>query len=197
MQWQKLLKSKENKKMLLKEKSKQFKLVIECYDNKNQKYYNTKDIQEWLINNQAIKNYYMIQHDKDDTQIHIHLVLETYKDYSCKTILMSICEWLGCNINLVSIEVSRDLCHDVRYLTHKDDTIKYHYDDDYVITNLNSDYEDLCNNMNYSQLDFQTLYKICKSSANVTEVYSKIGLKSAKEYRNIICDIMKCGGLYR
>ncbi|MCQ2969808.1 MAG: hypothetical protein MJ191_06845, partial [Clostridium sp.] len=175
-------------------KSKQFKIVIEKFDIANDKTITPNDLENYFIKySSAFKFYSFIEHNMDNSSQHYHIVIVTYNEYAESTILNDLVKELDCNKFLISVRVSRDLVHDIRYLTHKDDYSKAQYTDDLIYTSNIVDYQDICyKKINIFDLDFNSLYEICKENSYiVTLIYSQIGLSLSQKYRNVINDIVK------
>lgn len=171
-----------------------YKVVIEKFDHANNKQITTNDIDNLLQElKDYIRFYAYILHDQEDTRLHYHLVLVFYNEVGNKKILTEISKILQCNINCISVRVSRDLVHDTRYLTHKDNTSKHKYLDSEVVTSNFVDYDDLTiKQINPYKLDFNSLYAICKENrSNIIAIYDFIGLNNAVKYKRVIEDILQ------
>lgn len=80
---------------------------------------------------------FAINHDKDETEPHTHLYLE----YSSPRKISTVANLLEVEGNF--IELVKNKKGYLRYLTHKDETEKYKYDDSEVLTNSEVSYSTL------------------------------------------------------
>lgn len=94
-------------------------------------------IKEFLDKTKGDILVFIINHDKDDIEVHTHLYLE----YSTPRKISTVANLLEVESNF--IEVVRNKKGYLRYLTHKDEIDKYRYDDKEVYTNSDVSYTTL------------------------------------------------------
>lgn len=96
-----------------------------------------EQINEFLDKTRGDITAYIINHDKDiDTETHTHIYLE----YTNPRKITTVANLLEVEPNF--IEIVRNKKGYLRYLTHKDDTDKYQYEDSEVYTNSDVPYGD-------------------------------------------------------
>lgn len=175
-----------------------FSLVIEEKDINNNKDITEKDLIDYCCNNECVRFYALIKHDKDINEDgekirnHYHLVIYLTRAFSKNTILGDIVRTLSINKLIVSIRVG-DIIDSVCYLTHnecKGNKHKYSSLDIKTndIYNLNSI---LSQHICLYVLSIDYLIGLVSRCSSLSEIYSILGLKDAKLYRSIVLDLWK------
>ena len=187
-------------------KSNRFAYVIETEDKINNKIVSLSMIEDYfktLVTRGICSFYACILHDRDfnaDGEIkrpHIHIVFELSFSRADSAIAKDLAKELMININIISYAVALNWCSSIRYLTHLDNPEKYQYLKSDIHTNEEDSYSAFVNQMDFMELDIQSLINIVNSSKSVIEVYSIIGIKNATKYRWLIKDLIEQRSLNR
>lgn len=127
----------------LETQTKEFSIVINCpkaikvNDFKNV----TIPLGFSILNAQGMTYAYAF-HDKDTNDdgelktFHLHLVLSSPKRMRLGTCLSKIVGCFGLPPDCVSVDTIVDFASAIQYLTHKNDSSKYQYDYDCIVTNM-------------------------------------------------------------
>lgn len=175
-------------------RSKWFMVVIEKNDQLNNIEF-TKEMIKDYCSQDAILYYSFILHNLDydsNGKIktpHYHIVIRTYNDYSCKTIIKDVATFFKCNREVISCRVCKDVCASNRYLLHLDDHDKTEYHIDDLVSSSLETYDNLCVYGDLTQIDFDGLNEIINNSKSLTEIYSQLPLSISVRYRNLIYDM--------
>lgn len=103
---------------------------------------------EYVLRCTEISEYFYILHNKDINELgvikkpHYHILLNVdlpTKHNECKQFLISLFQLVDINIRVVNV---KNINAFARYLTHKDNPLKYQYSDSEIITNCLSSYYD-------------------------------------------------------
>lgn len=169
-----------------------FSLVINNFDERNNKEITKELLLTYLNNEEFIEDYYLIKHDKDDARVHYHLIIKTYKTLTKTHLIKDIARSLLISDIVISCQVVRHFKQAIRYLTHKDELDKYHYSNEEVISKSFGTYESKCEmTIDINYLTYNDVYELCKKCEYLMEVYAAVGLRNAKLYRNVINDIWR------
>lgn len=174
-----------------------FHLVIQKEDINNNKDIQLEDIKNYLENNEVIKFYAFILHDKDTNDNgelktpHYHIVIYLTRAFAKNTIIMDIVKSMSINKLIVSCRVG-DIVESTIYLTHSESKTKYHYSSLDIVTN---DIYNLNSILSHQTclyiLSIDYLIELVIKSDSLSQVYSVLGLKDAKLYRAIITDLWR------
>lgn len=108
----------------------------------------SKNALEYVLKCEEISEYYYILHDKDVNELgvlkkpHYHILVNCVlptKHNECKQFLFSLFKLVDIDIRVVSVKNVNSFS---RYLTHKDNPLKYQYSDNDIISNNLSMYYD-------------------------------------------------------
>lgn len=139
-----------------------------------------------FLNSQHFDFYAFIFHneiDETDKFPHYHIMIKSSSQLVLKSFLIQLSSSISfSNLELYHIGVIRSCSSFARYLTHKDNSEKYQYSDDKVITN---------NLLEYTRLstDFKSqLVQLVRENNNLSLI-DLVGVDFYKEYRSVINDI--------
>lgn len=176
-------------------KSNLFTIVLESYDKENQKEIKEIDLYNYFENEDYFNFYAFIKHDKDTDEFgvlkrpHFHIVLETKNTYGKNTIINEFAKMFMINKSCVSVRCYEDINDACAYLIHKNDTEKYQYSRCSVITNDKKQYYDYLDYNEIPNLEIATIGMICADCDKLSDVYARVGISNAKNYRFVIKDI--------
>lgn len=171
--------------------SKAFHLIIEKFDKLNNREVTFTKLLECLEDMTAIEEYSFILHGEDKTRPHYHINLLLASPHQADSVLFSIASDLMINVNCIGIKSINleALYRYQRYLIHKDNSDKFQYESDEVMTNNHVNYERCLLGINPYVLSVEYITYLCKSRDSIIEVYSILGLKNSTTYRHVIRDI--------
>ena len=162
----------------------------------------SSDLKNYLINNEVIKFYAFILHDKDINENgelktpHYHIIIYLTHSYAKNTVIMDFVKGMEINKCIVSCKLG-DIIESTIYITHIGQKNKYHYSTLDIETN---DIHNLNNILSHQCFDgllsIDYLIELVIKSNSISAVYSVLGLKDAKLYHSIIYDLWrdKCNG---
>ena len=178
-------------------KSKLFTLVVEEYDNANEKHVLTSELVKYLQKEDYIVYYAMILHDRDIDdngelkRKHFHIVIQTRTPYAKSTILTDIVKEVIVARECVSVRAYDNIKLAVQYLIHKNDSDKEQYDIMGIISSDETATIDYIEkDIDTSDLEIDDLISICGECDDLTQVYTKVGIVNARKYRWVIQDII-------
>lgn len=178
-------------------KSKLFTLVVEEFDNANQRHILASELIKYLQKEDYIVYYAMILHDRDVDENgelkrkHFHIVIQTRTPYAKSTILTDIVKEVIVARECVSVRAYDNIKLAVQYLIHKNDVDKEQYDIMGIISSDETATIDYIEkDIDTSDLEIGDLISICGECDSLTQVYTKVGIVNARKYRWIIQDIM-------
>ena len=179
-------------------KSSYFHLVLEEFDNLNDKHITELDVNNYLKDNECILFYAFILHDKDINESgeverkHYHIVIVLRNPYSKMTIVNDISSKLMINRNCVGSRKIFDFVLMVQYLIHMNNKEKYQYDLLDIWTNNVNELISIIND-GVSQYDMDIVYliELVRNSNSLSNVYRELGLKKSRTYRSINVDLWK------
>lgn len=137
-------------------------------------------------------NYYRIIHDKDFNENgelktpHIHLVVELKTRVRFTTMLSRLSYHCKVPENCISLQDIKNISKIVQYLTHKNDSSKYQYNDEEVDTNNRERYNYLVMSDEKFVLTTDELFDIIDNALNVRELVRKLGIDLYMKYARVI-----------
>lgn len=151
-----------------------------------------------LLQSLLIKSFYFVAtiiHDqwseselekKERTTIHLHAYIETEAKYTEKQFLQQLQEITKYQAEQITLEGSNNDILLLQYLTHKNDTNKYQFSNDLIITNnlelYNTKYEAIYKSKEQRTNELTSDIRNCRT---LLELIDKQGLETANKYRNI------------
>ena len=102
-------------------------LVIEKYDNKNDRYIKVSQLRDTFLNFKNLVSFSFILHDKDNTRPHYHIVLRLSSPLNFRSILNKVKNNLLCSIDIISVRKCIDYEASILYLVHFFEKEKYQY----------------------------------------------------------------------
>lgn len=141
------------------------------------------------------KEFYSIVHDKyipeteGEETWHFHFVIKTVDRKRVKTVINDLAKALEINENLVTVSNVKNWCKACRYLLHLDNPEKYRYRLEAVTTSDLDKYEAYINYVDNGALTVAKLINYCEGSDSLIEVFLKMGLTNARNYRGLTVDI--------
>jgi hypothetical protein len=165
--------------------------IVVTYNGESQKPASYGDMKNFL--NQLGLQYWAILHDSDvdDNGIlkkpHWHIVLSMPRGKRLKTLLNDIKNGLTLDdINQVSIRDCVTLNGAVRYLIHLDDSDKYQYSSDLVLTNDLSTFNAFTHTYNNGSVDSKSLIQLLVNSNTLLDVCNSLGFTVFNQYHGSI-----------
>lgn len=158
----------------------------------------SKEVLKEYFNTNALQ-YAFIKHDKDTTDngevktLHYHVVVlnSIKKRQRLSTILTNIADTLGISTLSISIEPLKNDIGALQYLIHKNDSDKYQYHKNDIVTNIDLNELETYLQAENDNITIDRLVQLCKSCNNIIEVMQAVGLGRYHIYRNVILDIWK------
>lgn len=148
--------------------------------------------------NEYMQLYAFILHDKDildDGQVktpHIHLVgLLKNNRQRLSTTLTNISDSIKLPPLAISIDKMSDIVGSIQYLVHKNDSNKYQYCIDQIITNISEGELTTYMNSDSKCVSIEYLIDVVEKHRSKIEIMRVIGLSYYHLYRNTINDIYK------
>lgn len=151
-----------------------------------------------LLQSLLIKSFYFVAtiiHDqwseselekKERTTIHLHAYIETEVKYTEKQFLEQLQEITKYQAEQITLEGSNNDILLLQYLTHKNDSSKYQFSNDLIITNnlelYNTKYESIYKSKEQRTNELTSDIRNCRT---LLELIDKQGLETANKYRNI------------
>lgn len=140
--------------------------------------------------------YAYILHDKDildDGTLktpHIHLVglLKHNTSRLCTTI-NNIDDYIHTGTLAITIDKMSDIVGSIQYLVHKNDTNKYQYPFENIVSNISIGELNTYMNSDARCMSIEYLIDIVEHTRSRIEIMRKIGLSNYHQYRNVINDI--------
>lgn len=147
----------------------------------------------------SLGQYAFIKHDNDLQEngevkrLHYHVVLIREKRTRLISQLNELCDVLGYrNNNGIQIEKIVSIESSIQYLIHKNDSLKFQYSKDKIITNLSNDELEVYLNNEIDNLSVSyVLTCITLNNGKLSAIIDQIGFARYKANRNVIMDIYK------
>lgn len=181
--------------MALTDKSKRVNYVISCAGaSADDLAILSADIKKALEDLGAIQYAYILhQKDiKDDGTLktpHFHIVAEYASTKRLNTFLTNMADALGMNVLSIGVEKCRSFEGSFQYLVHKNDSDKYQYDPNSIISNLTEEVFEVYMNAEPDELSMDRLIYLCETLKRPIAVARSIGLGRYQVYRKVIQDI--------
>lgn len=137
-------------------------------------------------------NFYRIIHDRDITETgelkrpHIHLVVELKSRVRFTTMLSRLSYYCKIAENCISLQDIKNISKIVQYLTHKNNSDKYQYNDSEVDTNNWERYNYLVMSNDKVALTTEELFDIIDNAKDVRELVRKLGIDLYMKYARVI-----------
>ena len=146
--------------------------------------------------------YALIVHDKDTDKDgvlkkkHIHLVFECPKRHRLSYYLNRLTEIFNVDKDLISVQVSNSFSGDIQYLIHKNNSDKFQYNVNEIVTNLSkASLDDHLVVDIHKEVTASYVFDIVKSCRKKTDIILKLGIGTYNLYYKIIDDFVKDGWL--
>lgn len=176
-------------------KSNLFTIVLEEHDALNDKHISQLDIYNYFQKEDYYNFYAFLLHDKDVDEFgvlkhkHYHIVIETKNTYGKNTIINEFAKAFMINKDCISVRCYEDINDACAYLIHLNDAGKHQYSRCAVITSDKKAYYDYVDLRNIPAVTINTIHMICGEAQSLTDVYQRVGINNAKNYRFVIKDI--------
>lgn len=171
-------------------KSKLFFCVVEEFDKANNLHVTPQMIENYFNEQDYYDFYAFALHDEPNERKHYHIFIQTTQPYAKNTILNDLARELVFDKNCVSVRVAKSASACVRYLIHKDNPEKHPYDRKIIYSNDDLQVDNIiAHSVSELDIDIPSFIQLCQEADTIAEVYSIIGLKNSRVYRNVINDI--------
>lgn len=186
--------------MALNSETKSVTCIINFPRNCNEKQL-LESLKSWLNSNS--EEYYFIVHDKDTKIVdgieqlktkHIHLLFKSKdKKHRLTYYINNISSALNISNLLISIEIWKGYQTGIQYLIHKNDSDKFQYQRNKIVTNQELSSLDLILDRDSTEhnIDFDYLATVvAECKGNLIHIMEKLGIDTYKKYRYLIVDLI-------